>query len=217
MKQANIVINAILLLMILGTPLHAQDPASLKSIAGKYSTLADPQPTNTGDAIEIIEFFWYGCPHCYSFEPTLEQWEKQKPDYIELIRIPAVLGEHWLHHAKAFYTAKQLGVLDKIHNPLFNAIHAQKRRITDQASLRDFFIEQGVDKKDFDQTYQSEIVDRALKIAYSTSKSYKLTGVPSIIINGKYKTSVSMAGGSEKVIQVINTLAASEHHKQATD
>lgn len=207
-KTSHSIIQTSLLILVLAAPsLQAEN---LQSIEGLYTTLAEPQPTNTGEKIEVLEFFWYGCPHCYTFEPALEKWQREKSEYIDFIRIPAVLGEHWIDHAKAYYSAKILNSLEQIHGPLFKAIHEQKSKIHDQESLRKFFEKQGINSADFSNAYQSKEVDQALKIAYSLGKNYKITGVPAIIINGKYKTSISMAGSAEKTIQVINTLAALE-------
>ncbi len=182
------------------------------SIAAEtYRKLPSPQPTSTGDKIEVLEIFFYGCSHCYSFEPTIEKWLEEKADYIEFIRMPGVLGKTWLTHARAYYAAEKLGILDKIHRPLFDAIHKEKRKIIDVKSLREFFEEHGVSGDDFDQAYKSREVEEKVREAYSAGKRYELTGVPAIIINGKYGTSPSMAGSYQKVIDVINTLAAKEY------
>jgi len=177
----------------------------------RYRKLPSPQPTNTGDKIEIIEVFFYGCSHCYNFEPVIEKWLEEKAEYIEFIRMPGVLGKNWLSHARAFYAAEKLGVLDMIHRPLFDAIHKDKREIMDKKSLKKFFVEQGVNGDDFDQAYKSKEVEENVREAYLAGKRYELTGVPAVIINGKYGTSPSMAGSYHEVIDVMNTLAAKEH------
>ena len=187
--------------------------SSLQDIANHYRELPTPQPTRTGDKIEVLEIFYYGCPHCYSFEPTIERWLGEKAEYIEFVRMPGVLGKNWLPHARAFYAAEKLGVLDKIHQPLFDAIHKEKRKIIDKKGLRNFFAEHGVSGDDFNQAYESREVEEKVREAYLAGQRYQLTGVPAVIINGKYGTSVSMAGGLEKVVGVINTLAAKEYEK----
>ena len=187
--------------------------SSLQDIAGRYRELPSHQPTRTGDKVEVLEIFWYGCPHCYQFEPTIENWLKEKAGYIEFVRIPGVLGKHWLPHARAFYTAEKLGVLDKIHRPLYNAIHKDKRKIMDQKSLKSFFAERGISGDEFDQAYKSRDVEENVREAYLVGQRYQITGVPAVIINGKYGTSASMAGSFAKVVEVINTLAAEEHRE----
>ena len=127
--------------------------------------------------------------------------------------MPGVLGKNWLTHARAFYAAKKLGVLDKIHLPLFDAIHKDKRKIMDKKSLRKFFVEHGVNGDDFDQAMNSKEVEDSVRYAFTMGQRYAITGVPAVIINGKYLTSASMAGGYNEIIDVVNTLAAKEHAK----
>jgi thiol:disulfide interchange protein DsbA len=185
----------------------------LKDVTGLYKKLPTAQPTRTGDKIEVLEVFWYGCPHCYHFEPVIEKWLEEKADYIEFVRMPGILGKNWLPHARAFYAAEKLGVLDIIHKPLFDAIHRDKRKILDEKSLRVFFSEHGVSGDEFDQAYNSKEVEEKVRAAFTAGQGYALTGVPAIIINGKYMTSASMAGSFEKIIVVINTMAAKEYKK----
>lgn len=187
--------------------------ATLKDIAKLYKQLPESHPTSSNDKIEVLEFFWYGCPHCYHFEPALEKWQESKSEYIEFIRVPGVLGKDWLAHARAFYTAQKLGVLEDIHSPLFNAIHKEKRKIYDEQALRKFFIEQGVQGPDFDQVYKSKEVETSLREAYLKGRDYQLAGVPLVIINGTYITDKSAAGSFEKVTEVIDILAEHEYRK----
>jgi thiol:disulfide interchange protein DsbA len=185
----------------------------LKDVTGLYKKLPTAQPTRTGDKIEVLEVFWYGCPHCYHFEPVIDKWLEEKADYIEFVRMPGILGKNWLPHARAFYAAEKIGILDIIHKPLFDAIHKDKRKIIDEKSLRVFFSEHGVSGDEFDQAYNSREVEEEVRAAFTAGQGYALTGVPAIIVNGKYMTSASMAGSFEKIIDVINTLAAKEYKK----
>lgn len=200
-----------LYLLVLGIFLSSFFLLSSSFADERYKKLPSPQPTRTGNKIEVLEVFWYGCPHCYHFEPTIEKWLEEKADYIEFIRMPGVLGKNWLPHARAFYAAEKLGVLDKIHLPLFDAIHKEKRKIMDKKELKKFFIEQGISGDDFDQAIHSKEVEDSVRYAFTMGQRYALTGVPAIIINGKYGTSASMAGGYNEIIDVVNTLAAKEY------
>ncbi len=184
---------------------------TLQDIEGRYIKIPTPQATMTGDKIEVLEVFWYGCPHCYEFEPTIEKWLAEKADYIEFVRIPGVMAKNWLPHARAYYAAEKLGVLEKIHRPLFNAIHKQRRKIIDENSLKSFFAEQGISGDAFEQAYTSREVEEKVRNAYQIGQRYQLTGVPTILINGKYGTSVSMAGGNDKIMDVIDILSADEY------
>lgn len=172
----------------------------------RYEVLEPYQATQSGDRIEVVEFFWYGCPHCYAVEPYLEHWNENKPDDVEFRRVPGVLSGKWIPHARAFYTAEKLGILEKIHRPLFDAIHKDRQRISSQDHLADFFAEYDVDKEEFNRIYESESVTEQIKQAYLAAKNYSITGVPTLIVNGKYRTSVAQAGGNKELIATVNDL-----------
>lgn len=214
-KRSGVLLYAIMLAIMLGLMALATGAIAEDEEKKGYKELASPQPTATGDKIEVIEFFWYGCPHCYSFEPYLKQWQQQKPDYIEFVRVPAVLSKDWLAHARAYYTAEELGFVEEIHLPLFEEIHTRKKRIFSQAALRDFFVDQGVvEGREFDRVYASEVVEKKLRAAFKAAKNYQITGVPSLIINGKYITSSRLAGSFREAIEVTNELAEKEYAAQ---
>lgn len=175
-----------------------------------YKLLIPPQPVQTGDKIEVVEVFWYGCPHCFQFEPYLEKWLEQKPDDVEFVRLPGVLGKGWIPHARAFYAAEQLGVLDKIHRPLFNAIHIEGEHLANEDQLARFFENQNIDEDDFRDAFNSEGVDQEVKQAFMRGRDFRITGVPTVIVNGKYLTSASMAGSHENVIKIIDELITRE-------
>lgn len=181
----------------------------------EYLVLANPQPTSTGDKIEVVELFYYGCPHCYRLEPLLGEWLADKPDDVEFIRMPAVLGPGWESLGKAYYTAELLGVNDKMHLALFEALHKDRKKISDEAALQAFFVEQGVSAEDFKNTFNSFAVNVKLNNAKQMTKRYAITGVPTVIINGKYSTSASQAGNNEKVIKVMDYLIVQERPQAA--
>lgn len=181
----------------------------------EYLTLADPQPTSSQDKVEVVELFWYGCPHCYYLDPLLDQWLASKPDDVEFIRMPAVLGPSWELYGKAYYTAEFLGVLDKVHPALFAALHQDKKKIRDVAALQAFFVEQGVSAEDFTKTFNSFAVNVKINNAKQMTKRYAITGVPTIIVNGKYSTSASQAGSNEAIIKVMDYLIAGQRPQAA--
>ena len=174
--------------------------------------IIDPaQPTQTEEGkIEVVEIFWYGCPHCYDFEPYLSDWLENKPDNIEFRRMPGIFSDSWIPLGRAYYAAEQLGVIDTIHKPLFEAIHKEKRNINDQSSLADFFAEHGVDKDQFNEAYNSEAVNDMVKKAFVAGRRYQVRGVPSLVIQGKYLTGSSMAGSYENMLKVTEDLVAKE-------
>lgn len=199
-------------LMVLMLPfLMAAAACAQEYTDGKeYLSLKTPQPTSTGENIEVVELFWYGCPHCYWLEPVLDDWLKTKPADVEFIQIPAMLGPNWALYGKAFYTAEFLGVTDKVHPALFDAIHKDKKKLRTPDDLKALFIEQGVSAEDFDNTFNSFAVDVKIKHAKQMTKRYAITGVPTIIINGKYSTSGSQAGSNQNIIKVMDYLIAGE-------
>ena len=154
----------------------------------------------------MVEVFWYGCHHCFDFEPHLKKWILALPDNVEFRRMPGIFSESWIPHARAFYTAEALGVLDKIHAPLFEAIHEQKKMIGDAESIERFFIAQGVSKEDFREAYNSFSVDTKTRKATALSKEYGITGVPSVIVDGRFRTSARLTGGYEEMLKVIEYL-----------
>jgi thiol:disulfide interchange protein DsbA len=176
----------------------------------EYLRLATPQPTSTEDKIEVLELFWYGCPHCFHLEPHLEKWLVNKPEDVEFIRMPAVLGKNWELLTKGYFVAELLGVLDKTHGALFKELHVKRRKIKDEASLQAFFAEQGVGKEEFTKTFHSFAVAVKLNNARLVTKRYAITGVPTVIVNGKFSTSGSKAGGNSQVIKVLDYLVERE-------
>ena len=181
----------------------------------EYLALTSPQPTNSGDKIEVVELFWYGCPHCYHLEPVMEQWLANMPDDVEFVRMPAIVGPPWELLAKAFYTAEFLGVMDTMHPALFDYLHKDKKKITNEAAVQSFFIEQGVSKEDFRNTYTSFAVAMKVNNARLMTQRYGITGVPTIIVNGKYNTSGSLAGSNENIIKVMAYLVNQERQSAA--
>lgn len=178
-----------------------------------YQTLAQVQPTQSGNAIEVLELFWYGCPHCFQLEPTLTSWLATKPQNVVFRRMPAVLGPSWENHAKAYYAAEALGVLDRIHEALFSALHLQKKPIGDEESLANFFAEQGVNREEFLKAYRSFAVDMKVRQSKQVANRYGIDGVPAVIVNGRYRTSPTMTASRERMIEVLNHLIATEQKR----
>ncbi len=179
--------------------------------AEPWQVLKEAQPTDVADGkIEVVEIFWYGCPHCYDFEPFLDEWLENKPDDVEFKRMPGIFRENWMPHARAYYTALELGVLEAVHLPLFNAIHKHRMRMDSQAELRKLFSENGVDGDAFDAAYESDAVTDKVKKSLLMGRRYQIRGVPSIVVNGKYLTGASIAGDFEKMLKAVDTLVAKE-------
>ncbi|MGD9163716.1 MAG: thiol:disulfide interchange protein DsbA/DsbL, partial [Chromatiales bacterium] len=143
--------------------------------------------------VEVVEFFWYGCGHCYTMEPELEAWLKKKPENVVFNRVPSPLNPRWAVHAQFFYAAEALGVNEQLHKPLFEAIQVKRRKLFDKQSLIDFAVEQGVDRQKFTDAWDSFGVYVKVQQARKLGQSYGINGVPAIGIHGKYVTSGSLA------------------------
>jgi thiol:disulfide interchange protein DsbA len=182
-----------------------------------YTRLSQPEPTDTGKKVEVLEFFWYGCPHCFHLEPFLEKWLQDKPADAAFRRMPAVLGPNWKPGARAFFAAQELGALDKLHEPLFRAIHVEKRPLLDEDQLVAFAGQQGINADQFRKAYDSFYVNMKVRRAADLERRYGIDGVPTIIVNGKYRTSVGQAGSKERLIEVIDYLVKLESGAVAKD
>lgn len=198
--------------IILTTTLILSQTAVLANDWGEgYDPVDPPVPTSSQPGkVEILEFFWYGCPHCFDLEPELQAWLKTQGDNIEFRRVPAPLNAQWTPHAQFYYAAEALGVAEQLHKPLFDAMHVEKRKIFDRASLIDFAVDHGVDRQAFTDAWDSFGVYVKVQQAAKLGQRYHLTGVPAIGVNGKYLTSASLAGTHAAMFGVINKLIAQE-------
>jgi thiol:disulfide interchange protein DsbA len=158
--------------------------------------------------VEVVEFFWYGCPHCYTMEPQLEAWLKKKPENVVFKRVPTPLNPSWTAHAEFFYAAEVLGVNEQLHKPLFVAMQVKKRKLYDKQSLIDFAVEQGVDRQKFTDAWNSFGVFVKVQQARKLGQRYGINGVPAIGIDGKYRTSGSLAGTYSKMFEIVDELIA---------
>jgi len=173
----------------------------------------NPQPVADPARIQVVEFFWYGCPHCFHFEPYVKRWLADKPANVDFIQIPAPLNKSWEIHTKAFYALELMGMQKKVHEKLFEAIHMKKMRLFDEKSLTNFLVKQGVDRDQFKKNLKSFAVNSKLNKARKMMKDYEVRGVPQLAVNGKYITSGRMAGGYQQMIDVVKFLVDKESKK----
>ncbi|NIB39541.1 thiol:disulfide interchange protein DsbA/DsbL [Pseudomaricurvus alkylphenolicus] len=188
----------------------AEGPASNSGFQeGKhYVVLDNPVRTRNPNKIEVTEVFWYGCGHCFRFEPMVHQWQKQQGTDVDFQQSPAMWNNDMEIHARAFYTAKALGVLDKVHQPLFNALNLERKKLSNIDALADFFAAQGVDRSKFVKAFNSFGVTSQVKQADARARSYKITGTPEMVVNGQYRISARMAGGQQQMLKVADYLIA---------
>ena len=157
--------------------------------------------------IEVVELFWYMCPHCFRFEPIINKWKKTKPKNVVFKRVPAIFSPRWRFFAKVYYTIKILGIEDKIHGVLFTALHEKRARLGNAAAMANFVEKNaGVKKQKFIDVFNSFSVDAKVRKAEDLSKRYKAQGVPTLIVNGKWRTGGSIAGGQQGMIKVLDHL-----------
>ncbi len=177
---------------------------------GKHYKKLSSQQTSSGDKVVVEEFFWYGCPHCSTFEPYLKKWAETKPANVQFARVPAIFRPDWEVQARVYYALSNMGKVDDIHVKIFTAIHKNKKRLDKKESLIDFIVENGVDREKFLEQYNSFEVDGLVRKAKKKVKAYQIQGVPSVVVNGKYVTSGSMAGSYDNMINITNYLIAKE-------
>lgn len=171
-----------------------------------YVRIDGEQRAEPGPDVEVIEVFWYGCPHCYRMEPMVERWLAAHGDEVSFVRLPAMLNRAWRPHAKAFYTAKALGVAEKMHPVIFDAIHKDHKRLNTKEALADLFASHGVDRTAFNAAWDSFGVDTHLRRSEELVANYGLMGVPAFVVNGKYWTDVRRAGGYDEALKVVTHL-----------
>jgi thiol:disulfide interchange protein DsbA len=171
-----------------------------------------PEPVRTADParIEVVELFWYGCSHCFQFEPLLAKWEPALAKDVDFHRSPAMWNKLMAVHAQAFYAAEALGVLNKLNQPLFEALNVQRKRLESEDEIAELFVANGVTDADFRKAFNSFGVQSKVKQADARQRSYKTTGTPEMIVNGKFRVSARLAGSPESMLKVVDFLIAKE-------
>ena len=175
-----------------------------------YELIMPAQPTSTDKKVEVVEVFLYTCPHCNNLEPYVHRWLKKIPPEAEFVRMPAVFQPKQELLARAYYAAEILGVLDKIHPAMFEAIHQQKRHFNTDADVQKLFVENGVSEKDFSRVFRSFAVEAKIRRAKDMSQRYGIPGVPALVVDGKYRTGARLAGGNANIFRVVDFLVAKE-------
>jgi thiol:disulfide interchange protein DsbA len=188
-----------------------------------FSAYPVAQPVGTPPGkVEVVEGFWYGCGHCYALEPRLEAWEKSKPDWIVVKRLPVIWNEVTQEDARLYFTIESLGLLDKLHTAVFREIHANQRPFTvirdnrvdvaaTEKKAREFLLANGVSAADFAKHYRTFSTENKLRQAQNLTRRYMLSQTPMFVVHGKYLTDAEMAGSVDKLFQLVSDLAAREH------
>jgi len=180
-----------------------------------YERVSNPQPVATGKKIEVLEFFWYRCPHCFQLEPALDAWLKKLPKDAQIRRVPAVFRDDWMPAAKIFYALEQVGALDKLHKKVFDAYHLHNINLNDPAALMDWIAKQGVDRGKFEAAYKSFSTHSRAAQGGRLATTYAIRGVPAFIVDGKYVTSMSMTGNEARLFEVLDQLIVKAREERA--
>ena len=180
----------------------AQQPAD----SAGYTTLKSDLPVETQGKVEVAEFFWYGCIHCFNLEPLLEAWVPKLPADAQFRRIPAVFNERWAHDAAIYYSFEAFGLLDKLHRPFFDAIHKDRLRTDNPAALGEWLGKNGIDQKKFETTMKSFGVQSKVKRAAQLTAASKIDGTPAIMVQGRYTISTEQGRSQEGMLKNAESL-----------
>ncbi|QWE08570.1 thiol:disulfide interchange protein DsbA/DsbL [Polynucleobacter ibericus] len=171
-----------------------------------YRILPVSQPVETKGKVEVIEFFWYGCPHCYDFEPELSSWVKRQPKDVVFRRVPVAFRDDFMPHSQLFYALEAMGKGDAFNEKVMYAMHKENKRLLTENEIADWVASQGIDRNTFLATYRSFAVISKARAAKQMAEAYRIDGVPTIVMQGKYVTSPSIAGSKAKAIVVMDYL-----------
>ena len=185
----------------------------------QYKLVRNPAPGPANKHIVVEEFFWYGCPHCYAFEPELEKWLGKKPADVDFVRVPNSLGRAIGNmHSKTFYTAEELNLLPKLHLPIFQAIHDEHHELATEPEIQAFFADKtGVMPEVFSTTFNGAKVAAKVQRAEDLAKEYGVASTPTLVVDGRWMLNASMAGGFPEMLKVLDFVidkARASHKKK---
>ncbi len=175
-----------------------------------YTPIDTPVSTATPDKVEVLEFFWLGCPHCYNFEPAVLGWKEDMPEYVAFVREAPPLNPSWEPHSRGFYAARILGLEEPFVQAMFEAIHEDRQNMRKPDDIAELAAGLGADKEQFLKTMKSFSVETAMRRSVQLAMGAGINAVPSVMINGKYITSGSQAGGNDGMIRVIEQMTEVE-------
>ncbi len=194
--------------------LFASAPAAALEWGKDYVEVpAQPTSVKRGQ-VEVLEFFWYRCPHCFHLEPELNAWTKKLPKNVVFKRVPGVLNESWIPLTRAFYALEAAGYLEKLHDDVFHALHVEGLDLNPPGAFLDWAAKKGADRKKLADAYNSFSVDTKVMRAQQMTREFKLNGVPAFVVNGKYTTSAYLTGGNPQTFKVLDELIEMESKRK---
>lgn len=180
----------------------------------EYQTIPQ-QPIATGPRIEVVEFFWYGCPFCNQLQGPLEAWLKRKPDDVELRHIPAIFRESWVGHARLFYALESLGELNRLHQAVYQSVHADREDLTSAESSAAWATRHGIERARWLSAYNAPETDAKVEQARTYTRTYAIRGTPSLVVDGLYVTSTGMSESVPGVITILDGLIGLARERRA--
>jgi thiol:disulfide interchange protein DsbA len=205
MLRAPAVLFACAWMLLAASPVAAQQTAVQKPVRADVDyRVIKPQPVASG--IEVIDFFWYGCPHCYNLQPALERWISRKPADVTVRRIPAILRESWAPHARIYYTLETLGEVERLHQRVYHGYHVEELFMSKPEVMSEWAVRNGITRERWDEAYNSAAVLRKVEEAARLTKAYSISGTPSLVVNGRYLTSGNMVESLGSMLTVLDGL-----------
>lgn len=177
--------------------------------------LIDPQPVATGEQIEVIDFFWYGCPHCYDFQPALEDWIRRRPSDVAVRRVPVILRDSWAPHARIYYTLEALNEVERLHREVYHGYHVQELHMSKPEVMVQWAVRHGISAEKWLGAYNSPEVLEKVERAKALTRAYGVQGTPSVVVDGRFLTSPGLAGGLGGMIPVIEELVEAARRRRA--
>jgi len=190
------------ILVFFTVPAAAQQPVRAEI---EYRVIK-PQPVSVANGIEVIDFFWYGCPHCHNLQPALERWISRKPADVTVRRIPAILRDSWAPHARIYYTLEALGEVERLHQRVYHGYHVEELAMSKPEVMSEWAVRNGITRERWDEAYGSVAVQRKVEEAARLTRAYSITGTPSLVVNGRYLTSGNMVESLNGVMMVVDGL-----------
>jgi len=176
-----------------------------------YMEIANPVNTGDSSKVEVIEAFWYGCSHCFRFEPLITNWEENKPDDVDFVRFPALWNNLMKIHAQVYYAAEALDAVDALHEHIFNAINVERNMLQNEGQISELFTEHGVSQEDFDRTFNSFSVRTKVNQAEARMQDYGIRSTPNMIVNGKYLIATSEnVRTQQEMLEIVDFLVEKE-------
>ena len=185
--------------------------ASPDVYAQKYVQISTEKQTESRDII-IYEFFWYGCPHCFNLEPTIDRIEADLDTDVKIVKVPVALRDSWMPHAKLYYALSQMNEIDDLHNLIFEEIHIENNKLDTEEGMIEFLSKSGINTGIFSEKYNSYGTEARVKKASNLARKYQIDSVPTLVVNGKYLTSGSFVSSYDELYSVVNFLVERERN-----